>query len=157
MLIIIMAMLVVVAVLNVSSSLVMLIVENRQSIGILKCMGASPAGIRRIYRLTGLFVGLGGALFGCLAGTLMSYYINELIIGANGIIGFFKGLFSSGQEGEAYTLLNSAYYIQTIPVELRWNSILLIGVLASLLSWISSAIPATRAAKIRPLEVIRKY
>jgi lipoprotein-releasing system permease protein len=157
MLIIIMAMLVVVAVLNVSSSLVMLIVENRQSIGILKCMGASPAGIRRIYRLTGLFVGLGGALFGCLGGTLMSCYINELIGGANGIIGFFKGLFSSGQEGEVYTLLNSAYYIQTIPVELRWDSILFIGVSATLLSWISSAIPAARAAKIRPLEVIRKY
>ena len=156
MLIVIMTMLVVVAVINVSSSLIMLIIENRQSIGVLKCMGTSPSGIRRIYRLTGLFVGVGGALLGCFLGTLISVYINEIIQGVNMGVGFFKNAFTMG-EGEAYSLLNSSYYIQTIPVIIRWDTILTIGVTATVLSWISSAIPAAKAASIRPLEVIRKF
>lgn len=149
MLVIIMAMLVAVAALNVSSSLVMLVIENRQSIGIMKCMGASPGGIRLIYLLTGLFVGIGGAIFGCGLGVLISLYVNELLAGVDWLIGLIKG--------ESYSLLNSSYYLQTIPVSLRWDWTLLVGLGAALLSWASSAIPAAQAAKIRPLEVIRKY
>ena len=159
MLVVIMAMLVLVAVINVSSSLIMLIVENRQSIGILKCLGASPSGIQRIYRLTGLFVGIGGAFLGCGAGVLISRYVNELVAlinGAGRLVQKILALFSGGGE-EEFSLLNAGYYLQEIPVDLQWERILTVGIAAALLSWVTSAVPAARAGRIRPLDVIRKF
>jgi lipoprotein-releasing system permease protein len=155
MLMVIMAMLVLVAVINVSSSLIMLIVENRQSIGILKCLGTSPAGIRRIYRLTGLFVGIGGALAGCGAGLLISCYVNGLIAFVNGTGRMIQRVL--GIPGEDFSLMNADHYLQVIPVDIQWGWVAAVGLGAALLSWLTSAVPASRAGRIRPLDVIRKY
>jgi lipoprotein-releasing system permease protein len=158
MLVVIMAMLVLVAVINVSSSLIMLTVENRQPIGILKCLGASPAGIQRIYRMTGLFVGIGGSLLGCGIGLLISRYINELIALVNGTGRLIQRLFSPfNGGGEDFSLMNAAHYLQTIPVDLQWDMVITVGIGAAILSWITSVIPAARAGHIRPLDVIRKF
>ena len=155
MLMVIMAMLVLVAVINVSSSLIMLIVENRQSIGILKCLGTSPAGIRRIYRLTGLFVGIGGALAGCGLGLLISRYVNGLIAIVNGAGRLVQRVL--GIPGEEFSLMNAEHYLQVIPVDIQWGWVAAVGIGAALLSWLTSAVPASRAGRIRPLDVIRKY
>ncbi|MBN2625985.1 MAG: ABC transporter permease [Spirochaetales bacterium] len=155
MLMVIMAMLVLVAVINVSSSLIMLIVENRQSIGILKCLGTSPAGIRRIYRLTGLFVGIGGALAGCGLGLLISRYVNGLIAFVNGAGRLVQRVL--GIPGEEFSLMNAEHYLQVIPVDIQWGWVAAVGIGAALLSWLTSAVPASRAGRIRPLDVIRKY
>ncbi len=159
MLMVIMAMLVLVAVINVSSSLIMLIVENRQSIGILKCLGTSPAGIRRIYRLTGLFVGIGGALIGCGTGVLISRYVNGLVAFVNGTGRLVQRLLAplTGGAAREFSLMNAAHYLQEIPVDIQWDRVVAVGLGAALLSWITSAVPAARAGRIRPLDVIRKF
>ncbi|MDC7219358.1 MAG: ABC transporter permease [Spirochaetales bacterium] len=159
MLVVIMAMLVLVAVINVSSSLIMLIVENRQSIGVLKCLGASPAGIQRVYRLTGLFVGIGGALLGCGAGLLISRYINTILAIVNGLGRLVQRLAAplTGGGAEEFSLLNKAYYLQVIPVNLQWDWVITVGIGAALLSWVTSTVPAARAGRIRPLDIIRKF
>lgn len=160
---IIMALLVIVAVMNVSSSLIMLVMENSFEIGILKCIGGSPQGISRMYRYIGLSAGILGTLLGLFLGVLVSSVVNEIIDGAQAVINacirifaWISGLFHSGITPD-FELMNSAYYLQEIPITIEWGSLTLIGIVTILLAWGASAFPAKKAGKIRPLEVIRKH
>jgi len=160
---IIMGLLVIVAVMNVSSSLIMLVMENSFEIGILKCIGGSPAGISRIYRYIGLSAGVLGTLLGLFLGVVISSVVNEIIDGAQAVINafirlfaWFSGLFHGGVSSD-FELMNSAYYLQDIPINIEWGSLALIGIVTILLAWAASAFPAKKAGRIRPLEIIRKH
>jgi lipoprotein-releasing system permease protein len=160
---IIMALLVLVAVMNVSSSLIMLVMEKNVEIAILKCIGASPGDIGRVYRYIGLSAGVFGSLLGCMAGIAVSLGINDVISFTEGVVNFFitlfsqfKGIFTGGTHGD-FQLLNSSYYLQDIPIDIEWHTLAIIVISTILLSWIASSLPAARAGRIRPLEVIRKH
>ncbi len=69
---------VVVATLNIVSSLIMLVMEKSRDIAILKTLGASARMIRRIFVLQGAIIGLAGTVAGAVAGyaicTVMDRY-----------------------------------------------------------------------------------
>lgn len=154
---IIMALLIIVAVMNVSASLITLVMENSFEIGILKCIGASPGGIGKVYRFIGLGAGLFGTLLGLILGVLLSLVINEVIDWTEGLINLFIRIFSGISGNSHFELLNSAYYLQDIPITLEWGSMGIIALATVVLAWFASAVPARRAGRIRPLEVIRKH
>ncbi len=162
-LIFIMALIVFVAVVNISSSMVMLVIEKREEISILKCIGASPSDISVSYILTGFFTGIMGSILGLFAGIMMSVYINEIITGAEKIVNLVFSFFSfilspiisTGREN--IQLLNSEYYLETIPVTINPSDILIIFIVTVLLAAVSSSIPALKAGKIKPLEILRKH
>jgi len=54
---ILLSLIIIVAAFNIISSLIMVVLEKRKEIGILKSMGATNAGIRRIFIYEGLAVG----------------------------------------------------------------------------------------------------
>ena len=68
----------VVATLNIVSSLIMLVMEKSRDIAILKTLGASARMIRRIFVLQGAIIGLAGTVAGAVAGyaicTVMDRY-----------------------------------------------------------------------------------
>ena len=64
---------------SVSSSGVMIVLENLQEIGILKSMGTRPAHVRRIFLYVGLLAGLIGTMVGIGLGLLLAVNVNELI------------------------------------------------------------------------------
>lgn len=162
-LIFIMALIVCVAVFNISSSLVMLVIEKSEELAILKCLGASPSDIALSYIFTGLFTGITGGLAGLGAGLFISVNINGFIRALealfNGIISFFQLVLSPFFEfsGESFQVLNNAYYLETIPVTVSPAELLIILAVTIILAALSSTIPALRAGKIKPLEVLRKY
>ena len=69
---------VLVATLNIVSSLIMLVMEKSRDIAILKTMGASAGMVRRIFVLQGTIIGLAGTTAGAAAGyaicTVMDRY-----------------------------------------------------------------------------------
>jgi len=162
-LIFIMALIVCVAVFNISSSLVMLVIEKSEEVAVLKCLGASPSDITLSYIFTGLFTGITGGITGLGAGLLISVNINGIIAGMetlfNGFLSFFKYVLSPVIEfsGDSFQLLNNSYYLETIPVTVNPVELLVIFAATILLAAASSTIPAIRAGKIKPLEVLRKY
>jgi len=164
MLIFITALIVCVAVINISSSLVMLVLEKREEVAVLKCLGASPDDITLSYIITGFLTGVTGTLLGIVSGLIISLKINEIISFIEGFVNVFislfrsvAGLFVPLAEVESFELLNSAYYLENVPVVVEPLQILIIIIATILLSVLSSAIPARRAGKVKPLEVLRKH
>jgi len=84
----IMALIVIVAAVNVSSATTMLAVERRRDIAILKSFGAHPRDGERIFLLGALFTGLVGSLLGVSIGLLIAVNINGLIHTAESLLGF---------------------------------------------------------------------
>ena len=153
-LLIVMALIILVAVFNVMSSLVMLTLERRREIGILKCTGTSPGTITRVFVIAGALAGALGTFFGLGGGLIIAYFVNGVIAGIETVLGFITALFT---DAPAPSLLNESYYLQRIPIRIRWISTGLIGASTLLLSALVSWIPASRAASLRPLDVLRRH
>ncbi|MDR3174707.1 MAG: ABC transporter permease [Treponema sp.] len=149
----IMALIVVVAAVNVSSATSMLVIERQRDIAVLKASGASPRGAGAIFIMGGLLTGLCGTVLGTGAGLLLGININGLIHGLEALLSFFSGLFRGGE----VKILDPGYYLENIPVIVDWAAVFLIGFFTVLCSVIASWIPAYRAGRLKPLELFRKY
>lgn len=148
----IMFMVVVVATVNVSSALVLLVLEKRDELAILTVIGAGPGSLLRLVVVSGALIGAVGAVFGLLVGVFVTVNVNELlqiIEGAVAVVG------SVVQSGEGYQVLNTDFYLERIPVELQATTIAAIGAVTVVLSMAASLLPALRAARSRPLEHLR--
>ena len=150
----IMALIILVAVFNVMTSLIMLTLERQREIGILKCTGTSPADITKTFVLAGMMASAVGTLAGLGGGLLVSLFVNEIISGIEAFLNFFSG---TGREMAGPKLLDEGYYLQYIPIHIRWKSTALIGAATFFLSLAASAFPASRAARLKPLDVLRKH
>ena len=159
--IVFMMLIVLVASINVSSAIVMLVMERRKEIAILKSLGASPSGITLSFLITGMACGSGGVLLGLPVGLLASVNANQIVQFIERIVNMFAkvGYLIKGvpaNEITAIKLMDPAYYLQEIPVDLPFAQILLIAGATILLSLIVSVIPAVKAGKEKPLDILRK-
>jgi lipoprotein-releasing system permease protein len=160
MLLFIMFLIVLVAVVNVSSALIILVIERRREIAILKSLGATAPGVSLAFLLTGLFSGVCGVALGIPLGLLCAVNVNEIIsfieklanIGARFMytLGGGEGVFLPVH------LLNPAYYLDKIPVVIPFDSLFLIGAGTLALSVLVSVFPAARAGAERPIHTLRK-
>jgi lipoprotein-releasing system permease protein len=130
----ILILIVLVATVNIVSSLVMLVLEKRRDIGVLRTMGVTPRGIMRIFLLQGTLVGLTGTALGILVGWTVSF-----------VLGRYKLLHLPGE----------IYFIDTLPVKMEWTDFALVAIAATALCFVASLYPAWRAARLAPVESIR--
>ncbi|MFP4204719.1 MAG: ABC transporter permease [Spirochaetaceae bacterium] len=162
-LVFIMGLIVVVASVNISSSLVMLVLEKQSEIAILKSTGASPAGIRRIFVLCGFFSGVAGGAIGIAVGLAISVNLNALLAGIENLVGWFQQAFYMAfaplTDGapQAVNVFHSEFYLETIPITVDPGQLLLVAVLTTVLATLAALVPAHRAGRVRPLEVMRRY
>ena len=161
MLLFVMLLIVLVASINISSAIVMLVMERRREIAILKSIGASPAGITFAFIITGITCGLGGVAIGLPFGLLAAVNANQIVKILEKAVNFIakiayllKGV--SVDEIKAIKLMDPAYYLQTIPVNLPFSQVLLICLSTALLALLVSIIPAVKAGREKPLDIIRK-
>ena len=153
MLLLIMALIVIVAAVNVSSATSMLVIERQRDIAVLKVTGASVKGVTRVFLWGSFLTGLCGAVIGIAVGLLLGNFINPLIHSLEKLLSFFTGLFN----GSEVKILDPGFYLETIPIIINWPTVFLIGCFTILCSVAASWIPARRAGKLKPMELLRKY
>jgi lipoprotein-releasing system permease protein len=149
----IMALIVIVAAVNVSSATSMLVIERQRDIAVLKAAGASPRDMEIVFLWGSFLTGTVGAIVGIGAGLLLGRFINEAIRGLEKVLSFFSGLFQGGE----VNILDPGYYLETIPIIIDWTMVFLIGLFTILCSVVASWIPARRAGRLKPLDLLRKY
>ena len=145
---------------NVSSAMVMLIMERRKEIAILKATGAHPFFITLSFLIAGLFTGAAGLCIGLTGGILAALHINELFT-------FFEYAINAGQTALYYMvgktgvpqtirLLAPEYYLEYIPISLNATELYIIAAGTLILSVIVCLLPAVYAGKEKPLDSMRK-
>ena len=145
---------------NVSSAMVMLIMERRKEIAILKATGAHPFFITMSFLIAGLCTGAAGLCIGLTGGILAALHINELFT-------FFEYALNTGQTAfyymvgktgnpETIRLLAPEYYLEYIPISLNVSELYIIAAGTLILSVIVCLLPAVYAGKEKPFESIRK-
>ena len=149
----IMALIVIVAAVNVSSATSMLVIERQRDIAVLKVTGASAKGVRGIFLWGSFLTGICGAVIGISAGLLLGYFINPVIRSLEKFFSFFSLMFS----GSEVKILDPGFYLETIPIIIDWFAVFLIGCFTILCSVIASLIPAQRAGNLKPMDLLRKY
>jgi len=79
MLVFIMLLIVLVASINISSALVMLVMERRREIAIMKSLGGTSRGITLSFLITGMAAGCGGVLAGLPVGLVCAVNVNKIV------------------------------------------------------------------------------
>jgi lipoprotein-releasing system permease protein len=131
----ILLLIVLVAAFNIVSTLTMVVTDKTREIGILKAMGMTTRSIRRIFFAQGVMIGAVGTGLGLVTGLLASF-----------VIDYFKLI----------PLEPSVYFIDHLPVSTQPLDVVFI-VLASLaIAALATLYPARQAARLLPIEAIRK-
>ncbi len=139
---IILTMIILVAVFNIVSGLVMLVKDKTQDIAILKTMGAGQASILKIFLCVGSAIGVLGTLSGVALGILVAFNLERLRQ-------FVQILTGS-------TLFNQEFYFLTeLPVVVNSSEILGICLMSIGFSFLATFYPAWRAAKLNPVQALR--
>jgi lipoprotein-releasing system permease protein len=132
---IILTLIILVASFNIISTLIVLVVEKTKDIGILKSIGMTSKGIKKIFTYQGLIIGCLGTFLGLSGGVLLCTLLKKYQ--------FIK-------------LPQDIYYIDRLPVDLKlWPDIILIILAAILITFISTIYPAAKAARLKPVEALR--
>lgn len=161
MLVFIMILIVLVASVNISSAIVMLVMERRKEIAILKSIGASSSGITFSFLITGLACGTGGVITGLPLGLLLAVNINGIVR----ISEKFVNLLNRGlnllrgiplSEIQTVHLMDPAYYLSEIPVTIPFAQVFLIVASTLILSLFVSLIPSVKAGKEKPIVLLSK-
>ena len=139
---VLMAILVLIAAMNIVSGLIMLVKNKGRDIGILRTMGLTEGSVLRVFFICGAFTGLIGTAFGVLLGVLFAIYIDPIFAFVNYVAG--GGVWDPSIRG-----------IYAIPARLEWADVVTAIALSLGLSFIVTIFPARRAARMNPVEALR--
>ena len=124
----------VVAAIGIINTMSMAVLERTKSIGVMKSVGANSKTIKTMFLVQSSFIGLFGGLIGILLGS-----------GINSIIQFFINNYI---ESQGLTM--------SISVGMPWYLVLATLLFAMIISLVAGIYPASKAAKLDPIEALRR-
>jgi lipoprotein-releasing system permease protein len=130
----VLALIVVVAAFTVIATLIMVVLDKKREIAVLKAMGAKDGALLRAFLYQGGIIGLMGAVSGLILG-----------YGACKLLSVY-GL----------PLDPKVYFISKLPVQMRPETFALVGIFAVIVCLLATVWPALHAARLRPAEAFRE-
>ena len=125
---------VLIAAFNIVSTLIMVVMEKRKDIAVLRSLGASGRSIRLIFLIKGWVIGA----VGTVAGVVLGYALALLI-----------------QRYQFIELPDDVFLVSTVPVSISPVAFGLVALASFVICVLASIYPARQAAKLHPVEVIR--
>lgn len=139
---VILSILVLIAAMNITSGLIMLVKNKGRDIGILRTMGLTEGAVLRVFFICGAFTGVIGTAMGVLLGCIFALYIDPIFATVNYMMG--GGVWDPSIRG-----------IYALPAKLEFDDVLSAVLLSLSLSFIVTIFPARRAARMNPVEALR--
>ncbi len=123
-----------VAALNIIATLILMVMEKTRDIGILKAMGTTSRGIRKIFFIQGAMIGVIGTAVGTVLGLLWCWLANTF---------------------ELIKVPQEIYVIAFVPFRIKPLDLLMIIGVTLLISFLSTLFPSHRASKVDPVEALK--
>jgi len=131
---IILALIVLVAAFNIASTLIMMVMEKKKDIAILRAMGATDRQVRRIFVFKGMVIGLIGTAMGVCLGRILCSLLSRY---------------------QFIDLPPDVYFITKLPVQWQTFDAIRISLAALAICFLATLYPARQASKLNPVEAIR--
>jgi lipoprotein-releasing system permease protein len=126
---VVLSIIILVAVFNILSSLIMLVRAKTRDIAILRTMGATRRAMMKIFMTVGVSIGSLGILFGLLLGALFLFFRQSVV--------------------------NFVQFLTDLPSKTDPVEVIAIASLALLFSFLATLYPAWKAASTDPVQVLR--
>jgi lipoprotein-releasing system permease protein len=131
---IVLLLIILVAAFTVLATLIMVVMEKRKDIAILKSMGASQAAIARVFIFKGLVIGTLGTVLGNIGGYAGCWVLKHY---------------------QFIELPKDVFYVTTVPVTIYPQYFLAVTAAALLICLLATLYPARQASRLAPVDVIR--
>ncbi len=139
---VVLSIIVLVAVFNILSSLIMLVRAKTRDIAILRTMGASRQSLLKIFMTVGVLIGSAGIVAGMILGFIFLYFRQSMVNGIQFLTG--QNLWDP-----------SIRFLTELPSRTDPFEVLAICSLALLFSFLATLYPALKAASTDPVQVLR--
>ncbi len=144
---------------TIMGTLVMVVMEKKRAIGILKSMGAKNLSIMAMFLLEGFLIGVVGSIIGVVLGLAASVNLEAIIrwieAAINSVMSSVYELFNLGIFYNISLVPKQVYYLDSIPTEISVEFIVSIAVLTVFLSTAAAIFPSWYASRLQPVETIR--
>lgn len=131
-----------VAAINIISTLVMVVTEKRSDIAILRTFGASTNTIMRVFIVQGSIIGIAGTLLGGTLGVIVAMNVESVYQWVSTNWGFNP-------------IDPSVYLIPDLPSDLHWDQVAYICLASLVTSILATILPALRASRTQPADALR--
>jgi lipoprotein-releasing system permease protein len=131
-----------IAAFNLVSTLIMVVVDKRGDIAILRTLGASSVEIMGIFMVQGGLIGLIGTGLGVVIGVLMALGVTDFVLWLERLL-------------QIQFLHSDVYPINYLPASIHWPDVFQVAVTALVICLCASLYPAWRASRVQPAEALR--
>ena len=123
-----------IATLNITTMLILVVVERRRDIAILNALGASRSGVMLVFIIEGAVIGAIGAVTGVVLGFVLCVI---------------------GNHYKLVSLPADVYSISNVPLIPKPGEMILAALVAFVLSLLATIYPARAASRLKPVEALR--
>ncbi len=131
---IILGLIIIVAVFNIVGTLLMIVLERTNAVGILRSLGANRKLIMKTFLYHAMFL----TLLGVVIGNILAYVLSYL-----------------QQRFDIISIPDKIYFVTRVPISIELKNYLLVTAITVAVSFFASMLPALIASKIKPIAAIR--
>jgi lipoprotein-releasing system permease protein len=142
MMFIILTLIILVAAINIISTLVVAVKDKQADIAILRTLGAQPRSVMQIFIVQGMLMGVIGTAVGVILGVITAVNIDVIVPAIEQVLGF-------------RFLDKQVYLIPELPSDLQADDVLAVSLLGLGLSFVATLYPSWSASRLNPAEALR--